>query len=57
MIGIIHHFLRCSEFRVYIPQCHESDNTILCVLSGMVHVELRQATAIHQIQIVSNSIS
>ena len=57
MIGIIHHFLRCSQFRVYIPQCHESDNTILCVLSGMVHVELRQATAIHQIQIVSNSIS
>ena len=51
MIGIIHHFLKCSQSTVYISQCHESDNTILCVLSSMVHAELRQVTAIHQIQI------
>ena len=36
---------------VYITVPHESHNTILCVLAGMVHVVLRQITAQYQIQI------
>ena len=36
---------------VYITVPHESQNTILCVLTSMVHVALRQITAQYQIQI------
>ena len=36
---------------VFITVPHESHNTILCVLAGMVHVALRQITAQYQIQI------
>ena len=36
---------------VYITVPHESHNTILCVLTSMVHVALRQITAQYQIQI------
>ena len=36
---------------VYITVPHESHNTILCVLTCMVHVALRQITAQYQIQI------
>ena len=35
---------------VYITVLHESHNTILCVLTSMVHVALRQITAQYQIQ-------
>ena len=37
--------------RVYITVPHELHNTILCVLSSVVHVALRQITAQNQIQI------
>ena len=36
---------------VYITVPHESHNTILCVLTSMVHVALSQITAQYQIQI------
>ena len=36
---------------VYITVPHESHNTILCVLTSMVHVALRQITAQYHIQI------
>ena len=36
---------------VYITVPHESHNTILCVLTSMVHVSLGQITAQYQIQI------
>ena len=36
---------------VYITVPHESHNTILCVLTSMVHVALRQITTQYQIQI------
>ena len=36
---------------VYITVPHESHNTMLCVLTSMVHVALRQITAQYQIQI------
>ena len=36
---------------VYITVPHESHNTILYVLTSMVHVALRQITAQYQIQI------
>ena len=36
---------------VDITAPHESHNTILCVLTSMVHVALRQITAQYQIQI------
>ena len=36
---------------VYITVPHESHNTILCLLTSMVHVALRQITAQYQIQI------
>ena len=35
---------------VYITVPHESHNTILCVLTSMVHVALSQITAQYQIQ-------
>ena len=37
---------------VYITVPLESHNTILCVLTSMVHVALRQITTQYQIQIV-----
>ena len=36
---------------VYITVPHESHNTILCVLTSMVHAALSQITAHYQIQI------
>ena len=36
---------------VYITVPHESHNTILCILTSMVHVALSQITAQHQMQI------
>ena len=36
---------------VYITVPHESHSTILCVLTSMVYVALRQITAQYQIQI------
>ena len=36
---------------VYITVPHESHNTILCVLTSMVHVALSQITAQYKIQI------
>ena len=36
---------------VYITVPHESHNTILCVLTSMVHVALRRITAQYHIQI------
>ena len=36
---------------VYLTMPHESHNTILCVLTSMVHVALSQITAQYQIQI------
>ena len=40
-----------SIMNVYITVPHESHNTILCVLTSMVHVALTQITAQYQIQI------
>ena len=40
-----------STKSVYITVPHESHNTILYVLTSMVHVALRQITAQYQIQI------
>ena len=40
---------------VYITVPHESHNTILCVLTSMVHVALRQITAQYQIQSDENT--
>ena len=37
---------------VYITVPHESLNTILCVLTSMVHVALRQITVQYQMQII-----
>ena len=37
---------------VYITVPHESHNTILCVLTSMVHVALSQITAQYQIQMM-----
>ena len=42
---------------VYITVPHESHNTILCVLTSMVHVALRQITAQYQIQISDENIA
>ena len=36
---------------VYITVPHESHNTLLCVLTSMVHLALRKITAQYQIQI------
>ena len=36
---------------VYITVPHESHNILLCVLTSMVHVSLRQISAQYQIQI------
>ena len=36
---------------VYITVPHESHNTILCVLTSMVHVALRRITVQYKIQI------
>ena len=36
---------------VYITVPHESHNIILCVLTSMVHVALRQITVQYQMQI------
>ena len=36
---------------VYITVPHNSHSTILCVLTSMVHVALRQITAQYQMQI------
>ena len=36
---------------ITVSQSHESHNTILCVLTSMVHVALRQITTQYQIQI------
>ena len=35
---------------VYITAPHESHNTILCVLASMVHVAMKQITALYQIE-------
>ena len=40
-----------SSKSVYITVPHESHNILLCVLTSMVHVSLRQITAQYQIQI------
>ena len=42
---------------VYITVRHESHNTILCVLTSMVHVALSQITAQYQIQISDENTS
>ena len=42
---------------VYITVQHESHNTILCVLTSMVHVALSQITAQYQIQISDENTS
>ena len=42
---------------VYITVPHESHNTILCVLTSMVHVALSQITAQYQIQISDENTS
>ena len=42
---------------VYITVPHESHNTILCVLTSMVHVALSQITTHYQIQISDENTS
>ena len=41
----------------YITVLHESHNTILCILTSMVHVALSQITAQYQIQISDENTS
>ena len=43
--------------RVYITGPHESHNIILCVLTSMVHVTLRQIPIQYQIQISDDNAS
>ena len=42
---------------VYITVPHESHSTILCVLTSMIYVALRQITAQYQIQISDENTS